>query len=124
VLHGLGLCVGVLWRRVARPMPALLGWGLTFAFVVLAWVLFRAPTFHAALRIYDGLIGLAPVGHGLKWRSIVVAAAVAMIGPTAWDAVRKAPPSRWAAVAFAILFVLTLFKMGNDETYEFIYFQF
>ncbi|WP_158812804.1 MBOAT family protein [Methylocapsa sp. S129] len=123
-LHGFGLCVGVLWRRVARPMPAFLGWGLTFAFVVLAWVLFRAPTFHAALRIYDGLIGFAPVGHGLKWRSIAVAAAVAMIGPTTWDAVRKATPSRWAAVAFAILFVLTLFKMGNDETYEFIYFQF
>ena len=70
------------------------------------------------------LIGLAPAGHGLKWRSIAAAAAVAMIGPTTWDAVRVAPPSRWLAAAVAVLFVLALFKMGNGENYEFIYFQF
>jgi alginate O-acetyltransferase complex protein AlgI len=123
-LHGIGLCAGVLWRRAAWPMPTLLGWALTIAFVAFAWVLFRAPTFDAALRIYDGLIGLAPVGHGVKWRSIAAAAAIALIGPTSWDAVRMAPPSRWLAAACAILFVLALFKMGNDENYEFIYFRF
>jgi alginate O-acetyltransferase complex protein AlgI len=124
ILHGLGLCVGVLWRRLGLPMPPFFGWILTFAFVVFAWVLFRAPTFAAAMQIYDGLIGLAPIGHGLKWRSIVAAAAAAMIGPTSWDAVRLAPPSRWIAAAGAFLFVLALFKMGNGENYEFIYFQF
>ena len=123
-LHGLGLCAGVVWRRAAPPMPAVCGWILTFAFVAFAWVLFRAPTFEAALRIYEALIGLAPTGHGFKWRSIAAAAAVATIGPTAWEAAHKAPASRWVAVATAILFVAAVFKMGNDENYEFIYFQF
>jgi alginate O-acetyltransferase complex protein AlgI len=124
ILHGLGLCVGVLWRRASLPMPLVCGWVLTFAFVVFAWVLFRAPTFDAALRLYEAMIGLAPVGHGFKWRTIAAAAAVAMIGPTAWDGVHRAPASRWLSVVFAIVFVLALFKMGNAENYEFIYFQF
>jgi alginate O-acetyltransferase complex protein AlgI len=124
VVHGLGLCIGVFWRRAALPMPHLCGWILTFAFVVFAWVLFRAPTFDAALRLYEAMIGFGPVGHGFRWRTIAAAAAVAMIGPTAWDAVHRAPASRWLSAGFAVLFVLALFKMGNAENYEFIYFQF
>jgi alginate O-acetyltransferase complex protein AlgI len=81
LLHGLGLCAGVLWRRAALPMPPLCGWILTFAFVIFAWVLFRAPTFDAALRLYEAMIGLGTIGHGFKWRTIAVGAAVAMIGP-------------------------------------------
>jgi alginate O-acetyltransferase complex protein AlgI len=123
-LHGLGLCAGVVWRRAGWTMSAHYGWILTFTFVLFAWVLFRAPTFDSALRIYQGLIGLAPIGHSFKWRSIAAAAAVATIGPTSWDAARNAPAAKWAAAAFAILFVLAVFKMGNDENYEFIYFRF
>jgi hypothetical protein len=91
---------------------------------VLTWVLFRAATFEGALRIYEGLFGLAPHGFGFKWRAIAVAAAVATIGPTAWAFVHKVPPRRWIAVAFAVLFVIVLFKIGDDANYEFIYFQF
>jgi len=124
VAHGIGLGAGVLWRRAGFAMPRLLGWVLTFLFVALAWVLFRAPTFDAAMRIYEGLVGLAPWGHGFKWRTIAIAAAVAMIGPTAWAFVHHLPPKRWIAVAFAVVFVVVLFKIGDDANYEFIYFQF
>ena len=105
-------------------MPKLLGWALTFLFVAVCWVLFRATSFDAALAIYKAMLGLGPVGTGFKWRAFLPAIAVAMIGPTAWAAVHKAPPARWLAVLTAILFVLVLFKIGDDANYEFIYFQF
>jgi alginate O-acetyltransferase complex protein AlgI len=124
VAHGLGLCVGVLWRRAGLPMPVLLGWALTFVFVMLCWVLFRAQSFEAAILIYKGLFGFAEWGHGFKWRAIALAAAVAIIGPTAWVLSERIPPWRSAAIGFAILFVLVLFKIGDDANYEFIYFQF
>ncbi len=124
-LHGLGLGAGVLWRRAGLPMPRLLGWLLTGLFVVLTWVLFRATSFEGALRIYEGLAGLAPPSPtGFKWRAIAAAAAVAMIGPTAWAAVHRLPPSRALAMLFALLFVVVLLKIGDDANYEFIYFQF
>jgi D-alanyl-lipoteichoic acid acyltransferase DltB (MBOAT superfamily) len=122
--HGLALVVALLWRRVGWPMPALLGWLLTFLFVTLCWVLFRAPSFEAALAIYKGLFGLAPMGTGFKWRALLPAAAFAIIGPTAWALIHRLPPTRWLAVTAAILFVLILFKIGEDANYEFIYFQF
>lgn len=124
VAHGIGLGVGVLWRRQGLPMPAPLGWALTFLFVLLCWVLFRAQTFEAAIAIYQGLLGLNGLGTGFKWRSIAIAAAVALVGPTAWAFVHGVKPYRWVAIAFAIVFVVVLFRIGDDANYEFIYFQF
>ncbi|TDR87226.1 MBOAT family O-acyltransferase [Enterovirga rhinocerotis] len=124
VAHGIGLGIGVLWRRAGLPMPVLLGWALTFLFVVLTWVLFRAETFDVAVTIFKALFGFAEMGGGFKWRSIVLAAAIAMIGPTAWAFVHRLPPWRSIAIAFAVVFVIVLFKIGDDANYEFIYFQF
>jgi alginate O-acetyltransferase complex protein AlgI len=122
--HGMGLGAGVLWRRAGLVMPAVVGWALTLTFVILTWVLFRAQTFDAALKVYQGLFGLTGWGAEFKWRSIALAGAIAAIGPTAWSAVHRVPPWRVIAVGFAALLVLVLFKMGDDANYEFIYFQF
>ena len=124
IAHGLALIVCLLWRRAKLPMPELLGWALTLLFVTLCWVPFRASSFPAALTIYKGLFGFAPIGSGFKWRALLPAAAFAMIGPTAWALVHRLPPARWIAVLTAVLFVLVLFKIGDDANYEFIYFQF
>ena len=124
VAHGLGLGAGLLWRRAGLGMPSWLGWALTLAFVTLAWVLFRAPSFDAAARIYAALAGLTEFGGGFRWRNLVVAGALALVGPTAWSLVHRLPPSRPVAIACAILLVVILFKIGDDANYEFIYFQF
>ncbi|MCJ2140728.1 MBOAT family O-acyltransferase [Methylobacterium sp. E-066] len=123
-LHGLGLGAGLLARRARITVPTPLGWLLTSLFVMLTWVLFRAASFEAALLIFKGLFGLAPHGSGFKWRTIAVAALVAIVGPTAWAAVHRLPPKRVLAFGFALLFVVVLLKIGDDANYEFIYFQF
>ncbi|MBV9136187.1 MAG: MBOAT family protein [Hyphomicrobiales bacterium] len=122
LVHGLGLGVGVVWRKAGLHMPALVGWALTLLFVVLAWVLFRAPSFEVAEKLYLTLAGAAPLGSALKWRLLVPAAAFAMIGPTAYDIAMKARPSKGLALALAL--VLLLLELGNEQNYEFIYFQF
>jgi alginate O-acetyltransferase complex protein AlgI len=124
VAHGLGLCAGLLWRRNNLPFPPVLGWALTFVFVILCWVLFRATSFQAAIAIYKAMLGFAPFGSGFKWRALAVAAGFATLGPTSWEIVHKTPLTRWAAAAFAVLFVFVLLKIGDDANYEFIYFQF
>lgn len=124
VAHGLALIVALFWRRAGWPMPAALGWLLTFLFVVLCWVLFRSGHFEAALTIYKGLFGWAPVGNGFKWRALLPAAVFAIAGPTAWSLVHRLPPARWLAVLLGLLFVIILLKIGEDANYEFIYFQF
>ncbi|MBM6580613.1 MBOAT family protein [Microvirga sp. BT689] len=122
--HGLVLGAGLLWRRAGLSMPRPAGWALTLLFVMLTWVLFRATSFEAALRVYEGLVGLGGADPSIKWRTILIAALVAVLGPTAWTFVHRLPPRRWIAIGFAILLVVVLFKIGDDANYEFIYFQF
>ncbi len=64
-LHGLYLAINHLWRavvprRTVRPGPLGRGlsWALTFAAVVVAWVLFRAETLDGAIMVYAGMAGL------------------------------------------------------------------
>jgi hypothetical protein len=109
-------------------MPDAIGWILTFAFVALAWVLFRAPSFSAATAIYAGLAGFGAPGTGQAslafWQLLAVAAALATIGPTAWKLSREMPPLRWAAAAVALMLIAVLLKVGDDSNADFIYAQF
>jgi D-alanyl-lipoteichoic acid acyltransferase DltB (MBOAT superfamily) len=124
VAHGLGLGAGLLWRRAGLSLPSIAGWALTFVFVTFAWVLFRAPSFEVAGRLYAIMAGAAPLGAALKWRLLLPAALFAMLGPTAHDIASKARPSRGLAMALALGLVLLLLKLGDEQNYEFIYFQF
>jgi alginate O-acetyltransferase complex protein AlgI len=124
--HGLALCAHLLWRKAGLAMPAVLGMVCTFSFVALAWVLFRAPNFATALAIYKGLFGVAPQGATSPsfWPLIAVAAVLALVGPTSWDAVQRVPPARWVGVAASLLLVAVLLKVGDDANFAFLYAQF
>jgi alginate O-acetyltransferase complex protein AlgI len=68
-LHGLGLAVHkVRLDRIkegrGRPLHPVVGWLLTYAFVCIAWVFFRAPDFSTALVIVRKLLWLDPTGVG------------------------------------------------------------
>ena len=126
-VHGVALAIEGAWTRAGLRMPRGLGWGLTLLFVVLAWVLFRAPDFGTALRVYAGMLGLEGVGRVRveAWPVLVAAAGVALVGPTsqgfALERVRARP---WVAgVAGAALAGLLLLAGGRVPN-EFIYFQF
>jgi alginate O-acetyltransferase complex protein AlgI len=65
VMHGVGLGAGVLWRRAGMTMSRLLGWPLTFFYVMFCWILFRAPSFESAGRMFRSL--LYPSALGRSW---------------------------------------------------------
>jgi alginate O-acetyltransferase complex protein AlgI len=54
-LHGSAMLIHRLWVEVARPMPIFLGWFLTFNFVNITWVFFRAPDFDSALDVLTAM---------------------------------------------------------------------
>ena len=54
-LHGIALAIHRLWKRFGRPLPALVAWPLTFGFVCVTWVFFRAKTLEDALRVLRGM---------------------------------------------------------------------
>lgn len=54
-LHGSAILLHRAWKKKGRRLPGFLAWGLTFLFVHLAWVLFRAETFTDAILVYRSL---------------------------------------------------------------------
>ena len=126
-LHGLALAANGAWVRAGWRMPAALGWGLTLLFVVLAWVLFRAPDFGTAVRMYAGLAGLEGWGRVRLPEGwvLVAGAAVALIGPTSQAvALERLVPRRGVAVAAGLALAGLLLLAGGRVPNEFIYFQF
>lgn len=53
-LHGVALCINHAYNRYFGR-PVFFGWAVTFLFVSLAWVLFRAETFDSAFNVYSSL---------------------------------------------------------------------
>jgi alginate O-acetyltransferase complex protein AlgI len=60
-MHGLGLCIQRAWRKLKIAMPNWLAWFITFNFVNIAWVFFRAKTWADAIKVLKGMFGLSGI---------------------------------------------------------------
>jgi len=123
-MHGAGLAVGVLWRRSLPPLPKPASWALLMMFLLITWVLFRAPSLAAAGDIFWSMLGQGVPGRVEGLRTVAIAAAVAMLGPASQQFVERLRPHLWIAPAAAAATVLARLKLGDGPAYEFIYFRF
>lgn len=55
LLHGLALIVFRLWSKLGIVLPRLLAWFITFNFINIAWVFFRARSWDDAIKVLDGM---------------------------------------------------------------------
>ena len=124
--HGTGLVMCRTWQRRKRPMPAVIGWAVTMAFVMAGWVLFRAADFHTAASVLYALVGGAGFGGALQHPGLIaVAALVSGLVPSAHE-IRNMRPMPWPAIAAgaAVLAGFCVLEVGNGPPLNFIYFQF
>ncbi len=54
-LHGAALVIHRAWQKLKIKLPTLLAWFLTFNFINIAWVFFRAKSFDDALKVLKGM---------------------------------------------------------------------
>lgn len=60
-MHGFALLAHRLWGRLGFTTPPLLGWLITFNFVNLGWVFFRAASWADALKVVKGMLGMSGI---------------------------------------------------------------
>lgn len=60
-LHGMAIVIHRVWKDLGLRMWAWLGWLITFNFVNIAWVFFRAKDFEAAKKVLGGMIGMGGI---------------------------------------------------------------
>jgi alginate O-acetyltransferase complex protein AlgI len=149
-LHGFGLMVNHAWRNVAMArglmIPKHAAWALTFVFVVLAWVPFRAENLSTTLTLWMSLVGMngffaeqGVLASKLIGGPFLIAEllALALIAPntqqllsyraggagTLTQALLWRPLMGWALMA-GIVFGVSLSFIVDHRPTEFLYFQF
>jgi alginate O-acetyltransferase complex protein AlgI len=128
LLNGVGLVALRLWSRTGVRLPGLLAWALTFLFVNLAWVLFRAPDVATAGTFYTTLFG----GHGFgairgsppgdAVATLAVACVIAMLPRSSARVVSEMSFGWPAQAATALLLAAGILSLANPT--EFLYFNF
>jgi alginate O-acetyltransferase complex protein AlgI len=121
-LHGFGLVAGVLWRRRLPPIPRPISWAMLMVFLFFTWIVFRAPTLTAAWHVVAALLKGPAIPADL--RTLAVAAAFALLGPTSQEIAEGLHPRAWLAPAAAAATLVLLFMLNNGPAYQFIYFRF
>jgi alginate O-acetyltransferase complex protein AlgI len=140
VLHGLGLAMHKLWMKVRKTdgnnaapgglVSQVLGWALTYLFVCIGWVFFRAQSEGDALLCLQKMVGTA--SGGLLWVSgwlclwaPVVIAAHALGW---WWQKREVKPmlnlNKFGHLVLLFSWLLGLFFLSSATSTPFIYFQF
>jgi len=148
MVHGLAIVVHHNWKKKKKKLPYLVGWFITFNFVNLGLVLFRAPNLKAAGEVIAGMMGLQGVqlpkmgigflnqlqALGVKFGpymtndenillALIVFAFVAVFkAPNSYELEERFEPLNKYAFASAVLFVVCMF--GLNRVSDFIYFNF
>src|SRR5208283_611409 len=133
-LHGVALALNQLWKKKKWPMPAPLAWLLTFAFVVVALVFFRASSLTQAAEIvismfslrgglfnYEPWSGIGRVDQllGIGWMLFGLATQVR--GKSSLELERAFQPS-WATAAAAVtLAVVSCVYANGVVSRSFVY---
>ena len=142
-LHGFALIVHRLWKKLNIKMHSFIACAITFNFVNICWVFFRAKHFTDAIKIYTGMIGLSGFDvpkfyHGLirinslsgiKWEDLTTGIIITLICLIATIFVKEIknirayfkPQLAWGIVA-SIIFTIAFIQINN--TGEFLYFNF
>jgi alginate O-acetyltransferase complex protein AlgI len=125
-LHGCALVFCSLWRRYCPKLPSLLGWALTVIFVLLTGVIFRAGTLDAAWHVFQGLAIPPNLDRGKHLMPLLIGPLVAFLLPASQDIVAwlTARPRPLLAGLLGIGILALLIEIGDQQLYEFIYFQF
>jgi D-alanyl-lipoteichoic acid acyltransferase DltB (MBOAT superfamily) len=130
--HGIGLVVCRGWQSLKFPLPAPAGWVLTMLFVIVGWVMFRAPdvaTFVSICRSMIGFSGFAGGWGGAEARSDILLEAVlpALLIPSSheWLEIFKLYQPRAVVILLtATLAAYCVLVVGKGAPAEFIYFRF
>jgi len=70
-LHGVALVVHRAWSRLGLQMPLVLAWFLTFNFINLSWVFFRAREWDDAIKVLSAMFDLSGIVVSKKFASMV-----------------------------------------------------
>ncbi len=127
VLHGLGIIVYRLWEKTQIQMPKILAWFLTFHFINITWIFFRANDIQSAFGILKSMFwpfenfSLSLFGFKTLICLLLVSMVVLFFKNSDERVQKWSPNFIWLVISFGMFFVS--FYYINSFS-EFLYFNF
>ncbi len=131
LMHGVGLVIHRLWSKTGISLPKILGWIITFNFVNVAWVFFRAPTFADASNILKAMFGLGTnrnfniniitEPHSLP---LILLGIILLFGPNTMELGERFKPNKKHLVYVTGLILVGFLFMNSITSSDFLYFDF
>ena len=126
-LHGVALVINHAWKSFGFKLPTVFAWFITFNFVNLAWVFFRAPTWEDATNVVIAMFDISEFNlddiydSSVYWQVILgVIMTLVFKNSNQWAKMQKATLKYQLFTALLLIIgILYLSKVS-----EFIYFQF
>jgi len=113
MLHGLYIVINHLWRRITSiKIHPVLGWGITFLMVVIAWVPFRAEDMDTTIRIYQGMLGINGISLPASALPFVKQLSLGLSQFFTYDGL--GPVNIWLAVTILPLAIFVMLIMPNS----------
>ena len=131
-LHGFATIIHRLWERSNIKMNNILAWFITFNFVNLAWIFFRALSWGDAMKVLKGMFGFSGTGNPMEMPDIggnyvtylwIIAGFGIIFLIKNTNEVNKSFKPSW--LKLAILLIIAVYSIMNmHRISEFIYFGF
>lgn len=131
MLHGMAMIFYRLWAKANIQMGRALAWFLTFNFVSISWVFFRATSWGNAAKVLRGIFGLNGISRHSIWavedfkKKMALLMAAGLITFLAKNSVEMLKDFRptWKNAALCLL-LLAIGIVNLTKVSEFIYFNF
>jgi D-alanyl-lipoteichoic acid acyltransferase DltB (MBOAT superfamily) len=129
-LHGAALCIHRLWKKNNGNLPTAVAGMLTFSFVHLAWIPFRAESLEKTIQMLKGLTGFYGSGRVdiSTWQFLLPVLLIIFLCPNSREIMDNTDRQRKKLLTFFIgtfaLLQLTNITTAQEGLSEFLYFNF
>lgn len=151
-LHGIALIIHRAWKSFGFTMNKYIAWFITFNFVNITWIFFRAKDWESALKVLKGIFGLSGIVLAEKFEkhfselkdygilfgkvTININSGSAIIGwilasfimcllfNNSYKTTFETTISPWKLIAISFVFVYSLISSLVSSTEVFLYFNF
>ncbi len=131
IMHGFALIIHRVWQKYGFRMPILLAWFITFNFINISWVFFRANTFDDAFKVLGGMVNysfdfslwLQSINENISsLLQLILSLAIVLLLKTTTEYAKSYKPT--IKILIFTVFIIVLNMIFLNQKSSFLYFNF
>lgn len=136
-LHGLGLVVNQYWKKLKFKLNGFIAWFITFNFLNLTFIFFRARDWDDAVKVLSGMVGMNGIGNFMDLENlgtngliefsftliiILISFVILFLSKNSLELLKAYKPTVKTQIIAAFYFAFAI--IGLSTVHGFIYFKF